>query len=186
MACECPDDKSAAWFRPSIGYSLCITRSTAGRFFQVSNGMRSILLGAFFLSSLALAHDGNVPASEVSLAGIMVGDSPNQVEEKLGKPSDVIKESDYLDTHYQYSQLRVSFSEGVVAGLYSNNTRVCTPKGLCVGDSLERMRALYGSPIVADRKDGNYYEYYGNDLYCWLQVAAKGAEIGSIRVACQP
>lgn len=148
--------------------------------------MRKPLLNVLFLSSLALAHDGDIPAGEVSVAGVAIGDSPAQVENELGKPSRIIEESDYLDTHYVYSQLKVSFSEGVVAGLYSDKARGCMPKGLCVGDGLERMRALYGPPLVAERETGNFYEYYGQDLHCWLQIAVEGAKIASIRVACQP
>ena len=148
--------------------------------------MRRILLSLILLPPLAFAHDGNIPASDVSVAGIMVGDTPDQVKEKLGKPSSVVEESDYLDTHYVYPQLRVSFSEGVVAGLYSDKTRGCTPKGLCNGDSLKKMRALYGPPIVADRETGHFYEYYGKNQYCWLQIAAKETKIVSLRVACQP
>jgi hypothetical protein len=148
--------------------------------------MRNILLSILLLPYSALAQNGNLPASEISIAGVKVGDSPIQVQSRLGRPSKVVKESDYLDTHYEYSRLTVSFSEGVVAGLYSDKPQGCTPKGLCTGDSLEKMQRLYGNPNSANRETGRFYEYYGKDLFCWLQISAKGNSVKSIRVACQP
>ena len=138
------------------------------------------------LSPTSLAHNGDVPASEVSIGGIAVGESPTAVIRKLGKPTHTTEASDYLDLHFEYRNVTVSFSEKVVAGLYSDKADGCTPRHLCPGDSLKKMRSLYGSPIEADREAGHFYEYYGQDLYCWLKISAKRQKISSIAVACQP
>jgi hypothetical protein len=147
--------------------------------------MPIIRISSLILSSALLAQ-GEIPANEVSIRGVAIGDSLSQVIKKLGKPSSKVQASDYLDLHYKYPTMTVSFSEGVVAGLFTDSIAACTPKQLCPGDSLDRMRSLYGEPIVADRETGRFYEYYGNELYCWLKIPVDDRKVGSITVACQP
>jgi len=134
----------------------------------------------------ALLATGNIPASEVSIGGVAVGDSPAQVIKKLGEPSSKVRASDYLDLHYNYQNMTVSFSEGVVAGLFTDSASVCTPKSLCPGDSIDRMRSLYGEPLISDRETGRFYEYYGHELYCWFKIPVNDKKVDSIMVACQP
>ncbi len=136
--------------------------------------------------SSALLLQGDIPARDVSIGGVAVGDSPSQVVKKLGEPSSRLETSDFLNLHYKYPSLTVSFSGGVVAGLFANSPDACTPKQLCPGDSLDKMRTLYGEPLVTDRENGRFYEYYGRDLYCWLKIPANGSKVTSITVACQP
>ena len=142
-------------------------------------------LTSLILSS-ALLTQGNIPASEVSIGGVAVGDSPSQVIKKLGEPSSKVRTTDYLDLQYQYPYMTVSFSEGVVAGLFTDSTGACTSKNLCPGDSLEKMRSLYGEPLLTDRETGRFYEYYGHELYCWLKIPVNDSKVDSITVACQP
>jgi hypothetical protein len=142
-------------------------------------------LASLMLSS-ALIAQGDIPASEVSIGGVAVGDSPSQVTKKLGEPGSKVQASDYLDLHYKYPNMTVSFSAGVVAGLFTDSPSACTPKDLCPGDSLDRMRSLYGEPLVTDRETGRFYEYYGHDLYCWFKIPVKDDTVDSITVACQP
>ena len=132
------------------------------------------------------AEGGMVPRSEIAIGGVTVGETPAQVRKKLGQPLRELEDADYLDLHYDYPSVRVSFSDGVVAGLRSRSPKGCTPKMLCLGDSVERMRSLYGPPLVADRETGRYYEYYGaEDVYCWLQITAD-VVVKDITVQCQP
>jgi len=138
------------------------------------------------LLSSALLTQGDIPASEVSIGGVAVGDSPSQVIKKLGEPSSKVQASDYLNLHYKYPNMTVSFSEDVVAGLFTDSTTACTPRQLCPGDSLDKMRSLYGEPLVTDRETGRFYEYYGQELYCWFKIPVKYREVSSITVACQP
>lgn len=144
------------------------------------------LLCLILVTSNAFSEEANIPAKEVSLAGVFVGDSIALVKEKLGEPAHETEASDFLNLHYDYPNVGVSFSDVVVAGLYSDRPDGCTPRQLCPGDRLDRMRSLYGRPIVSDRETGRFYEYYGHDLYCWLQMDAKQDKIVSIRVECQP
>jgi hypothetical protein len=135
---------------------------------------------------LAFADEGAVSSRELSLGGVAIGDTAAQVVSRLGEPKRKVPAQDFLDLHYEYANLKVSFNGGIVAGLQAETRGACTPKGLCPGDRLDRMRALYGEPIVSDRETGRYYEYTGGDAACWLQIRAKGKRVVSIEVACQP
>lgn len=134
----------------------------------------------------AFAAEGTVAKRELSLGGVAIGDTAAQVAARLGEPKHKVAAQDVLDLHYEYASLRVSFNGGIVAGLHADKRDACTPKGLCPGDRLDRMRALYGAPVVADRETGRFYEYVGGDAACWLQIRAKGGRVASISVACQP
>ena len=146
------------------------------------------LLSILFLliPSLAFAREGTVPDREIALGGVAIGESPGAVVALLGQPRRKVEASDFLNLHYVYPNVRVSFSDGVVAGLYSDKAKGCTPMHLCPGDPLDKMLSLYGPPLVADRESGSFYEYYGADASCWLQIPAKGKTVTSITVACQP
>jgi len=148
--------------------------------------MNNIIVALALLLPNQQEAGGQIPPSEVSLHGVAIGSSPARVIQILGRPKKKYEASDYLSLHYDYPDLRVSFSDGIVAGLFTQSPRSCTPRGLCVGDTISRMRALYGQPVVANRGTGKFYEYYGKDLYCWLQIPASGSRIKSITVACQP
>lgn len=127
-----------------------------------------------------------VPAQEVAIGGIVIGDSPAPVRAKLGDPGRAWEDEGFLTLHDAYPGLRVSCSDDVVSGLLAESPAACTPRRLCPGDSLDRMRDLYGAPFLQDRPDGRYHEYVGYDADCFLQIAAQGSSVTAIRVACQP
>ena len=153
---------------------------------QALGGMKEFLLSLFLLATPTSDSAGMIPARDVAIVGIAIGNSPQQVKSKLGQPKTIEKSQDYLTFHYTYPNVRVSFDENVVAGLFTDSKKGCTPKELCPGDSHNKMRRLYGEPTVSDRETGRFYEYYGIDLYCWFQIPAEGNKVSSIKVACQP
>ncbi|KRD73553.1 hypothetical protein [Lysobacter sp. Root983] len=149
-------------------------------------GIRMLWLCLLLAPASAFAFEGEVAGSEISLGGIAVGATTSEVTKTLGKPLRQQPQTDFIDLDYHYPNLQVSFSDGVVAGLYSDHRKGCTPMRLCPGDRLDKMRSLYGAPIVANRETGQFYEYYATDFDCWLEIAAEGEKIKSIAVACQP
>jgi len=76
-------------------------------------------VGVLFLSlactyAAAAVEVGVVPPREIAIGGVTVGETPAQVRKKLGQPLRELEDSDYLDLHYDYPSVRVSFSDGVV------------------------------------------------------------------------
>ncbi|WP_156087822.1 MULTISPECIES: hypothetical protein [unclassified Lysobacter] len=153
---------------------------------QALGGMKLLHILLLTIPSLAFAGEGVIPEREISLGGVAIGETPSAVASRLGQPMRKVEASDFLNLHYYYPHVTVSFSDGVVAGLFSDKPDGCTPKHLCPGDRLDKMRSLYGAPLAADRETGRFYEYYPPDATCWLQIPAKGEEVVSITVACQP
>jgi hypothetical protein len=148
--------------------------------------MKTFGILLFLVPLLAFAEEGAISERELSLGGVAIGDSIDAVVARLGQPKRKVPAQDFIDLHYEYPHMQVSFNGGIVAGLHADKADACTPKRLCPGDRLSRMRALYGAPIVSDRETGRYYEYVGGDAACWLQIRAKGKRVGTIDVACQP
>ena len=148
--------------------------------------MKTLGFALLLVPVMAFAEQGGVSETELSLGGVAIGDSTEAVIARLGQPKRQVPAQDFIDLHYDYPHMRVSFNGGIVAGLHAGKAGACTPKGLCPGDRFDRMRALYGEPIVADRETGRYYEYVGGDAACWLQIPARGKRVTSIDVACQP
>ena len=137
-----------------------------------------------FMAASGTQHR-QIPQAELSLAGVELGDTEAQVIDKLGVPTSRVEEADFLHLHLNYVTVKVSFAFEEVAGLFSDNPKGCTPSGLCPGDSLKRMRAVYGAPEISERETGTLFEYY-SDCPCWLQIKPAGNKIGAITVACQP
>ncbi|MBX3712289.1 MAG: hypothetical protein KF800_10045 [Lysobacter sp.] len=148
--------------------------------------MKTMGFALLLVPVMAFADQGAVPETELSLGGVAIGDSTEAVVARLGQPKRKGPAQDFIDLHYEYPHMRVSFNGGIVAGLHAGKAGACTPKGLCPGDRMDRMRALYGAPIVSDRETGRYYEYTGGDAACWLQIRSRGKRVASIDVACQP
>lgn len=148
--------------------------------------MKPLCILLLAIPSLIFAREGVIPEREMSLGGVAIGDFPRRVVSNLGQPTRQTQATDFLNLHYHYPHLVVSFSQGVVAGLFSDKRNGCTPKHLCPGDSLKKMRSIYGPPLVADRETGRFYEYLAPEGTCWLQIPAKGERVLSIAVACQP
>lgn len=149
--------------------------------------MRHLLASvAIALPVGAFCAPQGIPHAELALGGISIDATEQQVRERLGEPANVSEELDYLDRHLRYPHLVVSFSDEIAASLFSESPQACTPAGLCPGDPLESALRLYGEPELVKREDGaTYWEYY-TSFPCWLQIAPKGSEVGTIRVACQP
>jgi hypothetical protein len=62
----------------------------------------------------------------------------------------------------------------------------CTPSGVCPGMAFKIAHDKYGAPVIADREDGRFVEYYSSESSCWLQFSVSHNFIKSIRAVCQP
>ena len=136
---------------------------------------------------------GTISDKELSIGGVSLGQTERDALTTLGKPLRTIKDSEGTRLEYKGMTISVGWLQQAKAGvprrvyeLLSTSRLHCTPSGICPGASLAKVRARFGAPVVADRKDGTFMEYPSSQSSCWLQLAVIGGIIKSVRAVCQP
>jgi len=136
---------------------------------------------------LLLALAAAVPADkELSLGGVVLGQSEVSVVEALGQPQSRIDGgSDYLPIKLTYPGFIVLLDEQGVGGMLSSNKKFCTPVGVCPGMSYDQAQRIYRSALSTQLVDGAPVGFMHGDG-CWLEFAQKGGKVQAIEVACAP
>lgn len=132
------------------------------------------------------ATNNIVPASELSVAGVRLGESEKATIRKLGKPIKRTNNNEGWVLLYEGLTVTHGVASYGAFDMESKNPKYCTPKKACPGMSVYKLKQLYGEPLEADRDEGKFLEYMGKNTTCWLQIAASDNVVKSIRVACQP
>ncbi|MBD2232747.1 hypothetical protein [Phormidium tenue] len=125
----------------------------------------------------------DLPEQELRLGGLSLGVEGKTVIREFGQPSQV---SSSFYSQLDYPGFTVLLEEGTVIGMTSTSDQYCTPAGVCPGMDFEQVRERYGVPVVSDREDGSFMEYYTADSSCWLKIAVDGELVESVSVVCQP
>ena len=154
--------------------------------------MRStVAFAVLVLAGTVLA--GELPPSELTIAGVASGATEASVTSQLGSPSERIDTGEGTELHYPGLVVTVGWLEqkapGVqprVLGLLGTGPQACTPRGLCPGMAASEVSRLYGPVASVQRGSGVFLEYQPEGLACWLQVSAPGAIVESVAVVCQP
>ncbi|MEH6414597.1 hypothetical protein [Pseudomonas sp. CGJS7] len=151
--------------------------------------IRAVLLLCLLPAALAAAEParpGKIALSELSFAGIELGDSQAQVRKKLGKPTKTTGQADSYEHVFRYPGLDVTFFGDDVAGLSSSSPKRCTPSGACPGQTLVQAHARLGRGAPPVPVDGRV-EYYVEDETCWLRLdLGAGGRIETLAVVCLP
>jgi len=154
--------------------------------------MKSILASILLLGSSG-ATTPTVSDSELSLAGVALGNSEEQVLAVLGPAPKRFETGEGTAFEYDGLTVYVGWLEQQDPGkqrrvfqLEATGPHACTPAGLCPGAPAAKVVATYGQPVQAERETGSFLEYYSNQSSCWLQVGTSGEFIRSISAVCQP
>ena len=154
--------------------------------------MKSILASVLLLGS-SVGSTSTISDSELSLAGIALGDSEAQVLAVLGPASKRYETGEGTALEYSGLTVLVGWLEQQVAGkqrrvvqLTATGSNACTPADLCPGAPASMAVATYGQPVQAERESGSFLEYYSHQSSCWLQVGTSGEIIRSFSAGCQP
>src|SRR5260370_41496628 len=89
---------------------------------------------------------------DFALGGVAEGPDSATVRRRLGRPDSIVAEKNSFDDPsklitWRYRRLTVDFfSSSHVVGLSTTDSTVTTPRGLRVGDSVTRLKQLYGEP----------------------------------------
>lgn len=91
-----------------------------------------------------------LPSSELSLSGIMLGDSEKKIKQRLGKPRKVLKETQedadgtFILTTYHYPDLNIDIARDRVSRLFTTSPSTMTPKGIKTGMTYDETADLLG------------------------------------------
>ena len=122
--------------------------------------------------------------SDLGLGGICVGYRTNKVYEILGKESKITDPNNSGHKRYQYNDMEVVITNGVVTGFVSKNEAVATKRGIRQGSSLQEVLSAYGSDYSSFSYDGMMlYEYAltsMNNKPCLLRFAIKNGYVDYI------
>jgi hypothetical protein len=124
---------------------------------------------------------------ELALGGLVLGESESKVVSELGQP--LSRSVNPIATQLEYQGLSIDLDEDQrIMGMKSTSVDYCTPSGICPGLDFAQVREVYGSPVVSDRKEGRFMEYYSSspNSSCWLKIALNGDIVKSVEIACQP
>ncbi|MGH8083520.1 MAG: hypothetical protein ACREP7_23295 [Lysobacter sp.] len=125
------------------------------------------------------ARPPTIARSELSFAGIVLGDDRAKVRRTLGKPPQMTGRPGDHDYVFNYPGLDITFyEEGTVTGLSSSSPRRCTPSGACPGQTLAQAHAKLGRGKPPAPVDG-VVEYYIDDESCWLELNLDADEASS-------
>jgi hypothetical protein len=121
-----------------------------------------------------------IPDTDLVLAGVRVGEKPEQVEKRLGKPSRQQQTSKEL--LWQYSNLEVRFD--AERGATSIRTQAgVTGRGLQIGMPLENARIIYGIPSGSDPVQQTFWLGQGEGM---LRVGYQKGIITELTVELAP
>jgi hypothetical protein len=109
--------------------------------------------------------------SELSLAGLKIGDSLAAVRKRLGPPLSTTGAPGDHDYVLVYRGLRIEMVEpGQVLMLESSDPGHCTPSGVCPGQALDAARTRWGEGETYEGDDDGTWHYAVDEEACFLQV----------------
>ena len=122
--------------------------------------------------------------TDFALGGVAEGTDSATVRRRLGKPDSVLSESNSFDDPsklitWLYRRLTIDFfSSTKVVGLSTTDSSVRTPRGLRVGDSVTRLKQLYGEP-AGSYEDTWDYEDSAQRLHV-MRVTVRNGRVAQI------
>lgn len=148
------------------------------------NRMKKAIFATVFAMTVVPGFAGAaIPADEVSVAGLAMGESLDYVAEYHGMPDEHERET------YIYNKgLQVSFDNGTVSSArISSNQYQSTPAGVTVGTSVDALIESYGKADMTFETTGlTTYVYMANDKSRQLSVEVKDKKVISVTAEVAP
>ncbi|WP_111265889.1 hypothetical protein [Marilutibacter maris] len=139
-----------------------------------------------YLLCLLLISIGVSASDELSLGGIVLGQSEAAVIEALGPSGERVEgEADHLPVRLSWPGLTVRLDEQGVGSIVSTGSRYCTPSGACPGMSRAEVQHIYGARLETATMGGNPVGRVWDDG-CWLGFLYDSGTVHAIEVGCVP
>ena len=127
------------------------------------------------------ARPAPTSTERLSLGGIAIGYDLKKVRSLLGKEKEITDPYKSGHLRYQYPDLEVVITNGVVTGFISKNARVKTERGIHEGSSLEEVFQKYGRDYSKfNYEDSTMYEYKMKSINgkdCLQRFAIKNGKV---------
>lgn len=147
--------------------------------------MKCALLPAILvMTSMGCATVSPIPASEMSVMSVNIGDDELVVIEKLGSPVRRQAAEGHHELYLDYGDLVIFFSGGNVDALYADGASACTPSMICPGASVSDLVRTYGAPAKGSDRSLSTWKYAIQDSDCWFEFALNNEEVNSIELKC--
>ncbi len=156
----------------------------------------AVLLFCLFLLNIVSVVDASISKKDCRIGNIGIGDEFNidiltkEMGKMLGKPQQV--RNIHGDTFYYKDELSFAFAKGpvrvkqgkiigfrIVSPTASDGTKLKTPRGLSVGDSIDSLLKIYGFPTEVSN-GGEFYIYQSKGLQMTIIFNQKNNKINSI------
>lgn len=125
-----------------------------------------------------------VSRTEVALNGVTIGQEKQALIKMLGEPIDKVTLEGYHDLLFNYKNIDIYFYDEKVDEIYTDDSSVCTPLNVCPGNSLARLREIYGWSPLRQRNDQFVVTYLLAGSDCWLDFLISEGRISSINAKC--
>jgi len=119
------------------------------------------------IQAQALAQAPALRQADFALGGITQGMDSAAVRRSLGRPDSIVVDDNPFDTGaklvtWRYRHMTVEFfSTDQVVGVSTTDRAVASPRGLRVGDSVTRLKQLYGEPTGSYENVMDYEDPHG-------------------------
>ena len=125
----------------------------------------------------------NMP-SDLGLGGICIGYDKAEVYQLMGKENEITNPDRSSNLRYQYPDMEVVITNGVVSAVVSKNSSVQTKRGIHQGSNIQDVLRAYGNDYFESNYDGmTLVEYKMTSLdrrECLLRFAIKNNRVDYI------
>lgn len=131
-------------------------------------------------------EDARIPEeeSEIALGKIPIGLPKEEVYRRIGREREITDPNKNHYYRYQYKDMEVVITNGVVTGFVSKTPEVSTTRGIHQGSSLQDVLNAYGdSSLKFSHEDMMLYEYRFSSIdhrNCLLRFAIKNDQVDYI------
>lgn len=145
-----------------------------------------------FIASAIITHTAfAAPAlkmSDLSIAGIEIGQSKEKIIQKFGAPKSETYDEYVPSSMMFYNGLEISIypDENTVSGFSSISSKYCTKAKLCPGDSVAKVKKIYGNSKIYNENNVFSMEYGAKGESCWFEFELNSAKskVNKISVLC--
>ncbi|MFK8185866.1 MAG: hypothetical protein AB8B99_21015 [Phormidesmis sp.] len=129
------------------------------------------------------ANKANVYAGELSIAGVTLSSTEDDILWLLGPPkSREVMAGSFIDEILYYGGISISLAGGQVWDIIATSPKFCTPSGVCPGDSVSRVFNTFGPTDIIGQRAVYTASGMGS---CVIDLSIAYDAVSQIQLVCQ-